>query len=148
MYGSFASYSSLAVNSYALNFTLIDNRPARYGGTWSGFVSSVSLFLSNADIDVYSFEPTIVAGLGYSGNSAQLMSVPPFAVAFVCTYFKKTVSLMFIHLAKKSVNNIGHHIGSLPVPWIHCDILFRSAADRLLHVLRYVAAIRQKRTSD
>ena len=31
-----------------------------------------------------SFEPTIVAGLGYAGNQAQLMSVPPFATAFVC----------------------------------------------------------------
>jgi hypothetical protein len=30
-----------------------------------------------------SFEPTIVAGLGYTGNKAQLMSAPPFAFAFV-----------------------------------------------------------------
>ncbi|GJE85450.1 MFS general substrate transporter [Phanerochaete sordida] len=29
------------------------------------------------------FTPSIVAGLGYAGNRAQLMSVPPFAVAFV-----------------------------------------------------------------
>ncbi|KAF8553827.1 MFS general substrate transporter [Imleria badia] len=28
------------------------------------------------------FEPTIVASLGYTGNQAQLMSVPPFAVTF------------------------------------------------------------------
>ncbi|KAI5993256.1 major facilitator superfamily domain-containing protein [Pisolithus albus] len=31
------------------------------------------------------FEPTIVAGLGYAGNKAQLMSVPPFVLAFLAT---------------------------------------------------------------
>lgn len=30
-----------------------------------------------------SFEPTIVAELGYTGNKAQLMSAPPYVVAFV-----------------------------------------------------------------
>ena len=105
-------------------------------------MSSVCLFLSGADIGVDSFEPTIVAGLGYSGNHAQLMSVPPFAVAFVCTYFKQMISLT-IHLAK-SVISIGRHIGSLPVPWIYCNILFSSAGDRLQYLLRYVEAIHQK----
>ena len=61
---------------------------------------NLSFSLSNADIDDGSFEPTIVAGLGYAGNQAQLMSVPPFAVAFVCTYSKKTIFLMVIRLAK------------------------------------------------
>jgi hypothetical protein len=60
----------------------------------------LSISLSNANIDDGSFEPTIVAGLGYAGNQAQLMSVPPFAAAFVCTYFKKTIFLMFIRLVK------------------------------------------------
>ncbi|KAK6429181.1 hypothetical protein LTR95_014674 [Oleoguttula sp. CCFEE 5521] len=31
------------------------------------------------------FTPTITAGLGYSGLQAQLMTVPPYAVAYVCT---------------------------------------------------------------
>ncbi|KAI9457920.1 major facilitator superfamily domain-containing protein [Boletus coccyginus] len=38
------------------------------------------------------FEPTIVAGLGYSGNHAQLMSVPPFAVAFVMSLISAVIS--------------------------------------------------------
>ncbi|KAF8559767.1 MFS general substrate transporter [Imleria badia] len=38
------------------------------------------------------FEPTIVAGLGYAGNRAQLMSVPPFATAFVCSIISAFVS--------------------------------------------------------
>ena len=71
------------------------------------------------------------------------MSVPPFAVVFFCTYFKKTISLTVIHLTK-SVINIGHHIRSLPVLWIHRHILYYSAGDRLQHVLRYVEAIDQK----
>ncbi|KAF9227690.1 MFS general substrate transporter [Gyrodon lividus] len=38
------------------------------------------------------FEPSIVAGLGYAGNRAQLMSVPPFAVAFVSSMISAFVS--------------------------------------------------------
>ncbi|KIJ69309.1 hypothetical protein HYDPIDRAFT_105905 [Hydnomerulius pinastri MD-312] len=38
------------------------------------------------------FEPTIVAGLGYAGNRAQLMSVPPFAAAFVLSMISSFVS--------------------------------------------------------
>lgn len=34
-----------------------------------------------------SFLPSIVATLGWSGNHAQLMSVPPYAVAFVRTSY-------------------------------------------------------------
>ena len=61
---------------------------------------SQSISLSNADIDDGSFEPTIVADLGYAGNQAQLMSVPPFATACVCTCSKKMNFLIFIRLAK------------------------------------------------
>ncbi|KAF9246327.1 major facilitator superfamily domain-containing protein [Melanogaster broomeanus] len=38
------------------------------------------------------FEPSIVASLGYAGNHAQLMSVPPFAVAFVLSLISAFVS--------------------------------------------------------
>ncbi|KIO04117.1 hypothetical protein M404DRAFT_144063 [Pisolithus tinctorius Marx 270] len=38
------------------------------------------------------FEPTIVAGLGYTGNQAQLMSVPPFAVAFSASIISAFIS--------------------------------------------------------
>lgn len=38
----------------------------------------------------YSFEPTIVQGLGYTAARAQLMSVPPFAVSFCCKYLIPT----------------------------------------------------------
>ena len=47
--------------------------------------------LSDTDHHDGSFEPTIVAGLGYSGTQAQLMSVPPFAVTFVRTYFRNRI---------------------------------------------------------
>lgn len=35
---------------------------------------------------VFSFEASIIQSLGYTGNHAQLMSVPPFAVAFCCEH--------------------------------------------------------------
>ncbi|KAI6013225.1 major facilitator superfamily domain-containing protein [Pisolithus marmoratus] len=38
------------------------------------------------------FEPTIVAGLGYAGNQAQLMSVPPFVLAFLASIISAFVS--------------------------------------------------------
>ncbi|KAI9568128.1 major facilitator superfamily domain-containing protein [Boletus coccyginus] len=38
------------------------------------------------------FEPTIVAGLGYTGTQVQLMSVPPFAVTFVLSFISSFVS--------------------------------------------------------
>ncbi|KAG9311746.1 major facilitator superfamily domain-containing protein [Chiua virens] len=38
------------------------------------------------------FEPTIVASLGYAGNQAQLMSVPPFAVTFVLSIVSAIIS--------------------------------------------------------
>ncbi|KAH7889364.1 major facilitator superfamily domain-containing protein [Phlebopus sp. FC_14] len=38
------------------------------------------------------FEPTIVTSLGYAGNRAQLMSVPPFAAAFVSSLISAFVS--------------------------------------------------------
>ena len=55
-----------------------------------------SISLSDTDDDDGSFEPTIVASLGYAGTQAQLMSVPPFAVTFVRTYFRNSI-LSFIH---------------------------------------------------
>ncbi|KAI6040794.1 major facilitator superfamily domain-containing protein [Pisolithus marmoratus] len=38
------------------------------------------------------FEPTIVAGLGYTGNQAQLMSVPPFIFAFLASMISAFIS--------------------------------------------------------
>jgi predicted MFS family arabinose efflux permease len=38
------------------------------------------------------FEPTIVAGLGYAGSQAQLMSVPPFAATFVLCILSAIIS--------------------------------------------------------
>ncbi|KAI6128321.1 major facilitator superfamily domain-containing protein [Pisolithus croceorrhizus] len=38
------------------------------------------------------FEPTIVAGLGYTGNQAQLMSVPPFILAFLASMISAFIS--------------------------------------------------------
>ena len=103
----------------------------------------LSISLSDADNCDGSFEPTIVASLGYAGNQAQLTSVPPFAVTFVRKYFGNRISSA-IHLYlcnEKSVLNIGHRVGPLPVPWIHCNILYYSGGDRLHHVLRYAETI-------
>ncbi|EIW77869.1 MFS general substrate transporter [Coniophora puteana RWD-64-598 SS2] len=45
---------------------------------------SVALFFMGTTLyGLAYFEPVIVQGLGYAGNHAQLMSAPPFAVAFV-----------------------------------------------------------------
>ncbi|KAH0834817.1 major facilitator superfamily domain-containing protein [Lanmaoa asiatica] len=58
------------------------------------FSGNLDLWMSLANVDIHygSFEPTIVAGLGYAGNQAQLMSVPPFAAAFVLTLTSAIVS--------------------------------------------------------
>ena len=55
--------------------------------------------LPDADLHEGSFEPTIVAGLGYAGNQVQLMSVPPYAVAFVGAYFDNKLS--DVHLCRQ-----------------------------------------------
>ncbi|KAF8553825.1 MFS general substrate transporter [Imleria badia] len=53
----------------------------------------VVFFLSGAIVfGLAYFEPTIVAGLGYSGNHAQLMSVPPFAITFVVSFISAILS--------------------------------------------------------
>ena len=67
------------------SFPLIDNDIFRHDTVWSCLVSTISVIFHGAD--THSFQPTIVAELGYSGNQAQLMSVPPIAAAFVCAYF-------------------------------------------------------------
>ena len=101
--------------------------------------------LSNADLNDGSFEPTIVSGLGYTGNRAQLMSVPPFAATFACTCSNTMFTLMFIHL-KNSVIVLVYPIGPLPVSWIHLDILYPFATDWSDHVLRYVKSTLSPRT--
>lgn len=71
---------------------MINNGAIRDNIIRFGIVSSVHrMSLSDADIHRGSFEPTIVAGLGYAGNQAQLMSVPPFAVTFIRTYLNNEV---------------------------------------------------------
>ncbi|KAF8434512.1 major facilitator superfamily domain-containing protein [Boletus edulis BED1] len=56
-------------------------------------VLAVMSFLSGALlIGLAYFEPTIVAGLGFAGNHAQLMSVPPYAVTFVLSIISAFVS--------------------------------------------------------
>lgn len=40
----------------------------------------------------HSFTPSIIVGLGYTAAKAQLMSVPPFAVAFVVAMISAYVS--------------------------------------------------------
>ncbi|KAI9457921.1 major facilitator superfamily domain-containing protein [Boletus coccyginus] len=52
----------------------------------------IFFFSGTIAIGLTYFEPTIVASLGYSGNHAQLMSVPPFAVAFVLSLISAVIS--------------------------------------------------------
>jgi hypothetical protein len=108
-------------------------------------LSELGLSISLSDVDNRdgSFAPTIVAGLGYAGNQAQLMSVPPFAVTFARKYFGNRI-LSAIHSYRCneiSVLHLSHRVGPLPVSWLHCDILYYSGIDRLRHVLRYVETI-------
>ncbi|KAI6010739.1 major facilitator superfamily domain-containing protein [Pisolithus orientalis] len=52
---------------------------------------SIIPFFNGMSLVVF-FEPTIVAGLGYTGNQAQLMSVPPFVLAFLASMISAFVS--------------------------------------------------------
>ncbi|KAG8217708.1 hypothetical protein J3R82DRAFT_5864 [Butyriboletus roseoflavus] len=61
-----------------------------------------------------SFEPTIVAGLGYANNRAQLMSVPPFATAFVCAWPKTIVFVVLFSL------RLGSMISAFMSDHYHC----------------------------
>ncbi|KAI6128320.1 major facilitator superfamily domain-containing protein [Pisolithus thermaeus] len=66
---------------------------------WRAFCSpqvlllSIIAFLNGAQlVGLAIFEPTIVAGLGYAGRQAQLMSVPPFALAFLASMISAFIS--------------------------------------------------------
>ncbi|KAG9318159.1 major facilitator superfamily domain-containing protein [Chiua virens] len=53
----------------------------------------VASFLSGTTVfGMGFFEPSIVASLGYSGNEAQLMSVPPYAITFVFCVISAVIS--------------------------------------------------------
>ncbi|KAG1739003.1 major facilitator superfamily domain-containing protein [Suillus lakei] len=55
-------------------------------------LAPVLFFLGTTLYGLAYFEPTIVAGLGYTGNQAQLMSAPPYAVAFVVSMITAVIS--------------------------------------------------------
>ncbi|KAG2754910.1 MFS general substrate transporter [Suillus brevipes Sb2] len=55
-------------------------------------LAPVLFFLGTTLYGLAYFEPTIVAGLGYTGNKAQLMSAPPFAFAFVVSMITAVIS--------------------------------------------------------
>ncbi|KAG0698169.1 major facilitator superfamily domain-containing protein [Suillus ampliporus] len=55
-------------------------------------LAPVLFFLGTILYGLAYFEPSIVAGLGYTGNQAQLMSAPPFAVAFVVSMITAVIS--------------------------------------------------------
>ncbi|KAG8216450.1 major facilitator superfamily domain-containing protein [Butyriboletus roseoflavus] len=65
-------------------------RSAKSPHVW--FLAVVFFFSGAILLGLAYFEPTIVAGLGYAGNQAQLMSVPPYAVAFVLSFISAFVS--------------------------------------------------------
>ncbi|KAI6036283.1 major facilitator superfamily domain-containing protein [Pisolithus microcarpus] len=54
---------------------------------------SIVAFLNGTQlVGLAFFEPTIVAGLGYAGRQAQLMSVPPFVLAFLASMVSALIS--------------------------------------------------------
>ncbi|KIN95357.1 hypothetical protein M404DRAFT_1007500 [Pisolithus tinctorius Marx 270] len=55
-------------------------------------LSVITFFNGTQLLGLAVFEPTIVAGLGYTGNKAQLMSVPPFVLAFLASVISAFVS--------------------------------------------------------
>ncbi|KAG1812832.1 major facilitator superfamily domain-containing protein [Suillus subaureus] len=55
-------------------------------------VHGTAKFIHTNAYRLFSFEPTIVAGLGYTGNKAQLMSAPPYAFAFVVSMITAVIS--------------------------------------------------------
>ncbi|KAI6118875.1 major facilitator superfamily domain-containing protein [Pisolithus croceorrhizus] len=66
---------------------------------WRAFCSpqvlllSIVAFLNGTQlVGLAFFEPTIVAGLGYAGRQAQLMSVPPFVLAFLASMISAFIS--------------------------------------------------------
>ncbi|KAJ3526219.1 hypothetical protein NMY22_g10250 [Coprinellus aureogranulatus] len=56
------------------------------------------------------FTPSIVAGLGYTASNAQLMSVPPFAVAFVGSDDARSLHLRPIPLPRPSLHVLLHSL--------------------------------------
>lgn len=55
-------------------------------------LAPVLFFIGTTLYSLAYFEPTIVAGLGYTGTKAQLMSAPPFAFAFVVSMITAVIS--------------------------------------------------------
>ncbi|KAG1874464.1 major facilitator superfamily domain-containing protein [Suillus subluteus] len=55
-------------------------------------LAPVLFFLGTTLYGLAYFEPTIVAGLGYTGNKAQLMSAPPYAFAFGVSMITAVIS--------------------------------------------------------
>ena len=78
-----------------------------------------------------SFTPSIVQGLGYTASRAQLMSVPPFAVAFVgrCTLPRLQPLLNFEIIFMSSINDWGLFFRSLWMPRLRVNVF--------LHLMRY-----------
>lgn len=91
-------------------------------------------------LTLYSFEPTIVSDLGYAGNRAQLMSVPPFVTAFVCAWLFAVILGALILFNAIRLNDLRICVGPLPLSWVDDDILLRPGDHRIFHVLWFVFA--------
>ena len=83
-----------------------------------------------------SFTPSIVQGLGYTPAHTQLMTVPPFALAFVrkSTYFHRKI-LDNWNKVFTSWRHLCIHIRSLPLPWLGIHFLLNAFRHRFFHVL-------------
>ncbi|KAI6023048.1 major facilitator superfamily domain-containing protein, partial [Pisolithus microcarpus] len=65
------------------------------------------------------FEPTIVAGLGYAGNKAQLISVPPFVLAFLASIIPGSTTSQHVQYASLFFSVTGAYAGApVALTWI------------------------------
>jgi hypothetical protein len=84
---------------------------------------------------VNSFTPSIVQGLGYTAEQAQLMSVPPFAVAFVGEWILHVIlSPLISPFFLKSFHGRGLYFRPLWMPWFCGNVFLRIMCHRLLDV--------------
>lgn len=89
---------------------------------------------------MYSFEPTIVASLGYAGNQAQLMSVPPFVTAFVCAWLRMIIFMALILLNAIRLDGVFLCVRPLSLSRVDFNILLYSGDHRFFNVLWYAFA--------
>ncbi|KAL1407960.1 hypothetical protein Q8F55_004757 [Vanrija albida] len=117
----------------------IDKRAVKRAFTdWKVYAMPVVYFTFNVNASsVSGFLPTIVKNLGYSSAIAQLMTVPPYAVALVTTVIVAHVS---DHLQSRGFFLAGSYILGA-VGWILLRVLDAASKDKAILSGRYFGCI-------